>query len=81
MFKNITQFTNLRYSKERHRNEPNILHGRTPQELPPRTIGNLIYPVLCAITGPDGGLTTVNKQEKHVSVSDPDIHFIDEIGR
>ena len=30
------------------------------------------------MTGPDAGITTVNKQEKHVTASDPDIHFIDD---
>lgn len=68
----------ISYSKEIHRNEPDILHGRSPQELPRRSIGNLYHNVLCAMTGPDGGLTTVNKQEKHLSTSDPDIHFIDD---
>lgn len=68
----------VNYRKEIRRNEPDILHGRSPQELPPRSIGKLSHVIFYAMTGPDGGLTTVNKQEKHVSTSDPDIHFIDD---
>lgn len=29
------------------------------------------------MTGPNGGLTTVNQRERHLSISDPDVHFID----
>jgi hypothetical protein len=75
----INQFW-LSCRKEPHRSQPNILHGRTPQELPPRTIGTLSYPVLCAMTGPEDGLTAVNKNKKHLDLSanDPDIDFIDD---
>uniref|UniRef100_A0A224XBK7 Putative serine/threonine protein phosphatase signal transduction mechanism n=1 Tax=Panstrongylus lignarius TaxID=156445 RepID=A0A224XBK7_9HEMI len=59
------------------RDEPKIVHGRTPQQLPPKTIGTLSKPILSAMTGPNGGLTTVNKKRRHLSISDPDVRFID----
>lgn len=64
--------------KETRRDEPDILHGRLPLELPSRKIGALQLSILYSMTGPDGGLTTVNKRGKHLSMSDPDIHFIDD---
>ncbi|XP_075229821.1 PP2C-like domain-containing protein CG9801 [Lycorma delicatula] len=64
--------------KEQSRDEPKILHGRTYQELPPRSLGVLSKAVLVAMTGPNGGLTTVNHRQRHLSISDPDVHFIDE---
>lgn len=54
------------------------MHGRTSQELPPRSLGVLSKAVLVAMTGPNGGLTTVNHHQRHLSISDPDVHFIDE---
>jgi hypothetical protein len=30
-----------------------------------------------AVTGPDGGLTTVNRRQRHLSTSDPDVDYID----
>jgi hypothetical protein len=57
--------------------EPRIIHGRTPKELPPRAIGPVTQPVVAAMTGPNGGLTTVNQKQRHLSISDPDVHFID----
>lgn len=33
--------------------------------------------VLSAYTGPDGGLTSVNRSQKHLSIADPEIDFID----
>lgn len=70
-------FFNRIQRKDIYRNEPEILHGRTPQELPPREIGCLNDVLINAITGPAGGLTTVNKEKMHISISDPDVHFID----
>lgn len=66
------------FRKEQSRDEPKILHGRTYQELPPRSLGVLSKAVLVAMTGPNGGLTTVNHRQRHLSISDPDVHFIDE---
>ncbi|XP_076242187.1 PP2C-like domain-containing protein CG9801 [Calliopsis andreniformis] len=58
---------------------PAILHGRNPEELPIRQLGNFQgkKEVLAAHTGPDNGLTTVNSQEKHLSINDIDIDYID----
>lgn len=67
----------LIYRREVKRDEPKIVHGRTAHELPPRTIGVLSKPVITAMTGPNGGLTTVNQRQRHLSISDPDVHFID----
>uniref|UniRef100_A0A0A9W8C6 PP2C-like domain-containing protein CG9801 n=1 Tax=Lygus hesperus TaxID=30085 RepID=A0A0A9W8C6_LYGHE len=63
--------------QENGRTEPKIVHGRTPGQLPPSSIGSLSRPVLSAMTGPCGGLTTVNKKRRHLSISDPDVRFID----
>ncbi|CAH0391098.1 unnamed protein product [Bemisia tabaci] len=70
----IQQYLNR---KEAHRDEPKILHGRSYQELPSQKVGQLSYPVITAMTGPGGGLTTVNQQQRCLSTSDPDVHFID----
>jgi len=59
------------------REEPKILHGRKPQQLPPKPIGTLYHTILAAVTGPNGGLTTVNRKRRHLSISDPDVRFID----
>lgn len=63
--------------REVKRDEPKIVHGRTAHELPPRTIGVVSKPIITAMTGPNGGLTTVNQRQRHLSISDPDVHFID----
>lgn len=60
--------------------EPVILHGRNPHELPVRTLGTVVKgteTVFAAVTGPDGGLTTVNRRQRHLSASDPDVDYID----
>lgn len=33
--------------------------------------------IYAALTGPDGGLTTVNRKERHITTNDPDVDFID----
>lgn len=54
------------------------MHGRTPQEVPPQQLGAIKnYEVLTSLTGPHGGLVSVNQTEKHLSASDPEINFID----
>ncbi|XP_063229906.1 PP2C-like domain-containing protein CG9801 [Bacillus rossius redtenbacheri] len=61
-------------------NEPVILHSRSPQELPRKALGSLApdaQAVWAAVTGPDGGLTTVNRRQRHLSTSDPDVDYID----
>ncbi|XP_014245938.1 PP2C-like domain-containing protein CG9801 [Cimex lectularius] len=62
---------------ETGRDEPKIIHGQTPQQLPPKAIGSFSKPVISALTGPNGGLTTVNRKRRHLSISDPDVRFID----
>ncbi|XP_049953674.1 PP2C-like domain-containing protein CG9801 [Schistocerca serialis cubense] len=60
--------------------EPVILHGRNPHELPVRSLGSVVKgveTVFAAVTGPDGGLTTVNRRQRHLSASDPDVDYID----
>ena len=68
------------FRHEIKRHEPTILYGRTPQELPPLAIGNIVtgpHSVFASLTGPGGGLTTVNPSQKHLSTSDPDVDYID----
>ncbi|XP_050539772.1 PP2C-like domain-containing protein CG9801 isoform X2 [Daktulosphaira vitifoliae] len=65
---------------EINKHVPVILHGRTPQEVPPHALGQIInYEVIASLTGPNGGLQSVNQTEKNLSVSDPEINFIDNI--
>ena len=59
---------------------PTILHGRNPHELPPKALGEPMSgpsSVFAAMTGPEGGLTTVNRRERHITTNDPDVDFID----
>ena len=58
--------------------QPDILYGRTGQELPCLKLSCLQDELIAVHTGPDGGLTTVNKGEKgHVTSQDPSLVFID----
>ncbi|XP_022167696.1 PP2C-like domain-containing protein CG9801 [Myzus persicae] len=66
--------------REVQKYEPIILHGRTPQEVPPQQLGAIkSYEVVSSLTGPHGGLIAVNQTEKHLSASDPEINFIDNL--
>ncbi|XP_044018404.1 PP2C-like domain-containing protein CG9801 isoform X2 [Aphidius gifuensis] len=58
---------------------PIILHGRNPEELPSKVIDKLDEneEIFAALTGPDRGLTSVNLKQKHLSISDPDVDYID----
>ncbi|OAD53519.1 hypothetical protein WN48_09821 [Eufriesea mexicana] len=58
---------------------PVILHGRNPEEIPVRQLGNFQEDrdVVNAYTGPDNGLTSVNVQQRHLSINDIDIDYID----
>ncbi|XP_012259721.2 PP2C-like domain-containing protein CG9801 isoform X2 [Athalia rosae] len=58
---------------------PAILHGRNPEELPSYPLCSLddTEEVFAALTGPDLGLTTVNVKQRHLSISDPDVDYID----
>ncbi|XP_012284017.1 PP2C-like domain-containing protein CG9801 isoform X2 [Orussus abietinus] len=58
---------------------PVILHGRNPEELPSKPVRSLDEDdeVFAAFTGPGRGLTTVNLRQRHLSISDPDVDYID----
>lgn len=58
---------------------PPILHGRNPEELPVKQLDSFQEneEIFAAYTGPDSGLTAVNLQQKHLSISDTDIDYID----
>ncbi|XP_024873072.1 PP2C-like domain-containing protein CG9801, partial [Temnothorax curvispinosus] len=71
----ITRYLNGLETKQEG---PSILHGRNPEELPSRQIDvQENEEVFAAYTGPDSGLTAVNLQQKHLSISDTDIDYID----
>jgi len=58
--------------------QPDILYGRTGQELPCIKISAMLDEVIAVDTGPSGGLTTVNRGKKnHVTSQDPSLAFID----
>lgn len=64
--------------RESRLKQPDILFGRTGQELPCLRLCPLEVDVIATHTGPDGGLTTVNRgQRGHVTSQDPDVSFID----
>lgn len=59
---------------------PPILYGKNPTDLPNYDLGHYQTgsdSVIGCYSGPDGGLTTVRRIEKHLSVLDADIDFID----
>lgn len=67
-------------STDTKRHEPTILYGRTPHELPPLAIGHVVtshQSIFASMTGPEGGLTTINPNQKHLTTSDPDVDYID----
>nr|CAH0101382.1 unnamed protein product [Daphnia galeata] len=58
--------------------QPDILFGRTGQELPCLRLCTLQGEIIATHTGPDGGLTTVNRGKRgHVTSQDPDVSYID----
>ena len=58
--------------------QPDILYGRTGQELPCIKICSMLNEVIAVDTGPDGGLTTVNRgKKKHLTSQDPSLSYID----
>lgn len=67
------------FSLEIKQEGPVILHGRNPEEVPVRQLGNFQEDrdVVNAYTGPDNGLTSVNVQQRHLSINDIDIDYID----
>lgn len=64
--------------RETRLKQPDILFGRTGQELPCLRLCTLQGEIIATHTGPDGGLTTVNRgQRGHVTSQDPDVSYID----
>lgn len=59
---------------------PDIVCGKSFQELPVKRVGHLSARVCATYTGPYGGLTTVRRRERerHVDATDPDLGFIDD---
>lgn len=59
---------------------PPIIYGKNPTDLPSYDVGSYQMgsnTILGCYSGPNGGLTTVKRTEKHLSILDPDIDFID----
>lgn len=75
------------YRQIKLRDGPPVLSGKAPTDLPNYDLA--IYTmgadsIIGCYTGPNGGLTTVKRTEKHLSIPDADIDFIDtqeEIGK
>jgi len=64
--------------RESRLKQPDILFGRTGQELPCLRLCPLQSETIAAHTGPTGGLLSVNRgQKSHVTSTDPDVSFID----
>lgn len=67
-------------SQVKLKESPPVLSGKTPNDLPNYELD--IYTtgsssIVGCVSGPDGGLTTVKREEKHLDIPDPDIDFID----
>ncbi|XP_018014825.1 uncharacterized protein LOC108671765, partial [Hyalella azteca] len=58
--------------------QPQILSGRSCDDLPPVRIGRMPCQVYSAFTGPGGGLASVNCIAPTLNISDQDVDFIDE---
>nr|CAI5859184.1 unnamed protein product [Callosobruchus analis] len=59
---------------------PPVIYGKNPTDLPIYDLGcydSGPNTVIGCYSGPNGGLTTIKRVEKHLSVLDPDIDFID----
>lgn len=59
---------------------PAIIYGKNPTDLPNYDIGEYgIGPdsIIGCYSGPNGGLTTVKRTEKHLTILDGEIDFID----
>lgn len=66
----FTDLLSFHYRTEKvNKNEPVILHGKKPYEIPPLNIGPYkSTEIKAADTGPDGGLVTVNKSKKSLGI-------------
>lgn len=48
--------------------------------MPPQQLGLIKnFEVISSLTGPHGGLVSVNQTEKHLSANDSEINFIDNL--
>lgn len=59
---------------------PPILYGKNPTDLPNYALGQYetgSETIIGCYSGPHGGLATVKRTEKHLSLLDADIDFID----
>ncbi|XP_060532731.1 PP2C-like domain-containing protein CG9801 isoform X2 [Cylas formicarius] len=59
---------------------PPIIYGKNPTDLPSYDLGRYdsgSSSIIGCYTGPNGGLTTVKRTEKHLCIPDDDIDFID----
>ncbi|KAI4454752.1 tipa [Holotrichia oblita] len=59
---------------------PPVISGKIPTDLPNYNVTTYSTgpeSITGCYTGPNGGLTTVKRTEKHLSITDPDIDFID----
>lgn len=59
---------------------PTVLYGKNPTDLPNYDLASYEMGqenIVGSYTGPNGGLTTVKRTEKHLSITDPDIDYID----
>nr|XP_022899738.1 PP2C-like domain-containing protein CG9801 isoform X2 [Onthophagus taurus] len=59
---------------------PPVISGKTPTDLPNYDLGTYKIGPECIVgchTGPNGGLATVKRTEKHLSIAEAEIDFID----
>lgn len=59
---------------------PPIIYGKNPTDLPNYSLDHFetgSNTIIGCYSGPNGGLTTVKRIEKHLSMLDADIDFID----
>lgn len=61
-----------------NKSHPDILCGKTCYDLPVKEISKLSKKLVSASTGPNGGLTQVNRRSKPFDLADTDVDFIDE---
>lgn len=68
----------LSLRRKLNKNHPDILCGKTCYDLPVKEINKLSAKVVATQTGPNGGLTEVNRKTKPFELPDSDVDFIDE---
>lgn len=68
------------FSQVKLKEGPPVLYGKSPNDLPNYELD--VYTtgagtIVGCSTGPNGGLTTVKRVEKHLDITDADIDYID----